>query len=617
MKRAWPFLISLTMINAVSCGPPSADVTAPPPVVSVGPAFAPATQSDSLVPDVRFTDVTESAGIRFEHVNGAFGRRLLPETMGSGAAFLDYDNDGDQDLLLVNSRYWPGFEPPDQLAPTQALYRNRGDGHFEDVTAVVGLDVTMYGIGVTCGDYDNDGWIDLFLTGVGGNRLFQNVEDESGGRRFADRTQTAGIGSPADWPNVSGDEFLAFDTPVSFSSSATFVDYDGDARLDLFVCNYVTWSPRLDLSQSFEFAGLGRSYGPPTAFEGAQCSLYRNRGDGGFDDVSQAAGVHVLGLLDRALGKSLGVVVFDPDDDGWPDIMVSNDTVRNFLFHNTGQGSFVEIGELSGVAYAEGRARGAMGVDWGEYRPGTSALLIGNFADEPNTFLRLDDPGALLFSDVATIEGVAGPSRLLLKFGAVFLDYDLDGRQDLLTCNGHLEPEINKVQASQTYRQPAQLFWNCGVTQRGCFVPATETNAGEDLFQPIVGRSCAYADIDNDGDLDVVLTENGGPARLLRNDGDTGNHWVRFVLQGDGQRSNVSAIGASLTLESNGVTQRRELAAARGYASQSELVATFGLGEQAQVDRVTIRWPGPQGGTQVLTDVSIDRVHDIRQAASQ
>ena len=617
MKYLWPILISLAVMNALACRPPDRDVTAPPPVVSVGPAFGPAAQTESLLPEVRYTDVTESAGIHFDHVNGAFGRRLLPETMGSGAAFLDYDNDGDQDLLLVNSRHWPGFEPPDQPVPTQALYRNRGDGRFDDVTAAVQLDVTMYGIGVTCGDYDNDGWIDLFLTGVGGNRLFQNVADESGGRRFIDRTQTAGVAGSGGWPNASGDEFLAIDAPVNFSSSATFVDYDGDARLDLFVCNYVTWSPRLDLSQSFQFAGLGRSYGPPTAFEGAQCSLYRNLGDGRFDDVSQAAGVQVLGLLDRALGKSLGVVVFDPDNDGWPDIMVSNDTVRNFLFHNTGQGSFVETGELSGVAYAEGRARGAMGIDWGEYRPGTSALLIGNFADEPNTFLRLDDPGALLFSDVATIEGVAGPSRLLLKFGVAFLDYDLDGRQDLLSCNGHLEPEINKVQASQKYEQPAQLFWNCGVSPRGCFVPATAQSAGEDLFQPIVGRSCAYADIDNDGDLDLVLTENGGPARLLRNDGGTENHWVRFVLKGDGRRSNASAIGASLILESNGTTQRRDLAAARGYASQSELVATFGLSEHAQVDRLTIRWPGAEGGTQVLTDLSPDRVHDIRQASPQ
>ena len=299
---------------------------------------------------------------------------------------------------------------------------------------------------------------------------------------------------------------------------------------------------------------------------------------------------------------------------------MANDTVRNFLFRNTGRGTFEEIGELSGVAYAEGRPRGAMGIDWGEYRPGTFAMLIGNFADEPNTFLRLDDPKRLLFSDVATVEGIAGPSRVLLKFSALFLDYDLDGRHDLLTCNGHLEPEINKVQASQFFKQPAQLFWNCGASRqarhRGCFVTVSEGDAGPDLFQPIVGRACAYADIDGDGDLDLVLTENGGSARLLRNDGGSGNHWIRLVLEGDGQRSNRSATGAKIALEADGVVQHREVTSARGYLSQSETTVTFGLGNATRVARVTIRWPGPQGGKQSLTDLSVDKVHVVHQGAS-
>jgi hypothetical protein len=498
-----------------------------------------------------------------------------------------------------------------------ALYRNRGDGAFDDVTAQAGLAVTMYGLGVTAGDYDNDGWADFFVTGVGGNRLFANVADEEGGRRFADRTETAGVGGPGGWPAAGREAFLQVDAPINFSSSAAFLDYDNDGRLDLFVCNYIAWSPAADLGQGFQLVGLGRSYGPPTAFEGAQCLLYRNLGEGRFADVSEQAGIHVFGPLGQPIGKSLGVVVFDPDDDGWPDIAVANDTVRNFLFHNTGKGTFEEIGELSGVAYAEGRPRGAMGIDWGEYRPGGSAMLIGNFADEPNTFLRLDDPRHLAFSDVATAEGVAGPSRLPLKFGAVFLDYDLDGWQDLLTCNGHLEPEIQQVQARQSYRQPAQLFWNCGAAggngRRGCFAVVSETHAGPDLFQPLVGRACAYADIDGDGDLDVVLTENGGRARLLRNEGGHQHHWLRVVLQGDGKRASAGALGAKLTLEAGDRTMHRELTSARGYLSQSEMVVTFGLGQTDKIDRLTIRWPGPDGDRQQLTDLAVDRVHVIRQ----
>lgn len=585
--------------------------------VTVRPAQAPRALNESLIPAVRFQNITETAGIRFRHTNGAFGKRLLPETMGSGGAFVDYDQDGDQDLLLINSCYWPGHEPSNQPAPTMALYRNRGDGTFDDVTVASGLAMTMYGMGVTVGDYDNDGWDDLFVTGVGSNRLFANVAGEQGTRRFVDRTEAAGVAGPGGWPTAGGEEFLKSASAVNYSSSATFMDFDNDGRLDLFVCNYVNWSPAADLSQDFTLVGLGRSYGPPTAFEGAQCLLYRNLGGGKFADVSRQAGVHVLGPIGQAIGKSLGVIALDADDDGWTDLVVANDTVRNFLFHNTGRGSFEEVGELSGVAYAEGRTRGAMGIDWGEYRPGVSAVIIGNFSDEPNTLLRLDDPGRLLFSDVAVAEGLAGPSRMPLKFGALFLDYDLDGRQDLLTCNGNLEPEIQQVQSSQTYRQAAQLFWNCGPGRsdghHGCFAPVSGANAGPDLFEPLVGRACAYADVDGDGDLDLLLTENGGPARLLRNEGGNRQHWLRVVLRGDGKKSNSSAIGAKLTLEAGGQTLRRELNGARGYLSQSELAVTFGLGKTSKVDRLTIRWPGADVGVQTLTDLAVDRVHVIRQ----
>jgi hypothetical protein len=567
-----------------------------------------------LIPAVRFTDMTEAAGIRFRHNNGAAGKKLLPETMGSGVAFLDYDNDGRQDLLFVNCCAWPGHEDGRQPAPTLTLYRNRGDGTFEDVTRAVGLlDVTLFGMGVTVGDYDNDGWPDLFITGVGGNRLFHNER----GRRFVDVTEKAGVGGPGGWPEAPNGDFLRQEKPLVFSTSAAFLDYDGDGWLDLFVCNYVTWSPAFDLSHDFKLNGV-RTYGPPRGFEGAQCLLYRNRGDGTFEDVSARAGIHQVTEEGRPVAKALGVVACDLDDDGWPDILVANDTVRNFLFHNVsdGQGGryFKESGVDAGFAFAAGgSARAGMGIDWGEYRPGRFAVVIGNFADEPNSFLRLDKRRQLWFSESVTGEGIAERSRAVLKFGLFFFDYDLDGRQDLLTCNGHIAPEISQAQPGQTYEQPVQLFWNAGA--KTGFLPVTAEQAGPDLFRPLVGRGCAFADINGDGYLDIVLTENNGPARLLRNEGGNGNNWVRLVLEGNGADSNRSAIGAQVTVEAGRWVQRREVVSGRGYLSQSELPLTFGLGRAGKVDRVTIRWPGKNAGKQVLTNLEVNRPHVIRQPA--
>jgi hypothetical protein len=589
------------------CGRPEDDKKGDP---TVGPPKE--RPRNPNIPKVRFTDITARAGIRFVHANGAFGRKLLPETLGSGVAFIDFDNDGHQDLLLVNSCYWPGHADKKKPAPTLALYRNKGDGTFEDVTRKVGLDVTMYGMGVTVGDFDNDGYDDVFITGVGGSRLFKNVSDGNGGRRFQDVTRDAGdLARSSGWES-SGD-FLERETPIDFPSSAAFLDYDKDGKLDLFVCNYVTWSPKIDLSQGFTLGGRTRAYGPPTHFKGTYCQLFRNLGNGKFEDVSERAGIRVRGELGEAVGKALGVTVADVDDDSWPDIFVANDTVRNFLFHNQGDGTFKERGQEAGVAYAEGTARGAMGCDWGEIRPGRQALAVANFANEPATLLRLDHPQRLLFSDVALIEGLAGPSRIVLKFGLFFFDFDLDGFLDLLICNGHLEPEIHTIQAGQSYKQPAQLYWNSG--KAPCFELVTAKETGPDLFQHMVGRGCAFGDIDGNGTLDVVLTENGGPARLLKNEGGTGNHWIRLVLRGDGKTCNTSAIGARVTLTtSDGRVQHREVTSARGYLSQSELPLTFGLGKAKGVERVEIRWPC-QGAAepQVLTGLAIDRVHRIEQ----
>jgi hypothetical protein len=574
------------------------------------------------VPKIGFTDITQKAGIRFTHNNGSFGKKLLPETMGAGVAFLDFDNDGHQDILFVNSCPWPG--QPKNGQSTLILYRNKGDGTFEDVTEKAGLKVTMYGMGVACGDFDNDGWIDVFITGVGGNKLFRNEKGV-----FKDVTDSMQVGGGGGWSKAAAaGDFLKHLEPMTFSSSATFLDYDGDGKLDLFVCNYVVWSPAFDLNQDFKLTGVGRAFGKPQAFEGTTCYLYRNMGDH-FEDVSEKVGIQVLdtegvveGARRRGAGKSLGVIVCDVDEDGWPDIVVANDTARNFFFHNVegknGERVFVEEGTLAGVAYAvsSNQARGAMGIDWGEYRPGLHALIIANFSNEPNTFLRLDNRARRSFQDVAMGEGIAGKSRAPLKFGAFFFDYDLDGRLDLLTCNGHLEPDIALVQPGQTYAQPPQLFWNTGLKTQRSFEEVTAKEAGGDLFKPMVGRGCAYADIDGNGSLDVVLTANGGTARLLRNnacDAQDRHHWVRLVLKGDGKKSNKSAIGARVEVKVGDTVLRREVLGARGYLSQSELPITIGLGKATRADRITIYWPGKNAGKQVIEGLAADKVHVVEQ----
>ncbi len=577
-------------------------------------------------PKVPFTDVTTVAGIQFTHFNGAVGKKLLPETMGGGVCVLDFDLDGWQDLVFIGSCPWPGHKEPES-GPVGSLqcYRNKGDGTFEDVTATSGLTVPMYGLGACSGDFNGDGYPDLFVTGVGGCKLFKNVAAEGGQRKFHDQTTEAGLtNTEGRWPHdLAAADFLLYREPVEFATTATFLDYNGDGRLDLFVCRYVKWAPAIDLSIDATLTGIGRAYLPPQQFEGSQCVLYENRDGKQFVDVSEASGIKVVeregtksDARERPVAKSLGVIICDPDGDGWPDLLVANDTVRNFFFHNvpnaSGDRKFEEKGVNSSAAYAEGRARGAMGIDWGEYLPGKHGLVIANFANEPITFLTVQDPKKPRFTDSALAVGLAGPSRFWLKFGTFFFDYDLDGRLDLLVCNGHLEPEISRVQAGQLYAQPPQLFWNTGDQQR-LFEPVTPEQSGNDLFHPIVGRGSAFLDYDGDGDLDVVLIENNGKARLLRNDANLGNRFLRLNLIGNGKSSNTSAIGAQVTIKVGDKSFRRDVAGARGYLSQSELPITFGLGTHEKVDEVSVLWPGKAMERQVWTQLKGNTNYTLRQ----
>jgi len=556
------------------------------------PLTAPTFPSRALeqLPVVHFTDVTVDSGIRFVHSNGAYGDKLLPETMGGGVAFLDFDGDGDQDLFFVNSTWWPGKVPEGQPTPTMALYRNDGRGRFEDVTAGSGLDISFYGAGVAVGDYDNDGSPDVFLTGVGASHLLRNL----GNGKFLDVTAAAGVGG----------------TTNDWSTGAAWVDYDNDGDLDLFVCHYVRWTRAIDFEVNYRIDGIGRAYGPPMNFEGSFPALYRNESNGRFTDVSSSSGLQIKNpSTGRPVAKSLAVAPVDIDNDGWIDLAVANDTVQNFLFRNLHNGTFEEIGSRSGIAFdAYGLARGAMGIDAARFRNDDAlGIAIGNFANEMNAlYVSQRDP--LVFADEAITEGVGPASRLLLKFGMFFFDYDLDGRLDVLTANGHLEAEINKVQQSQSYRQPAQLFWNRGEGGMS-FIPVPGEKCGPDLFKPIVGRGSAFADMDGDGDLDVVMTQIAGPPLLLRNDQALGHHWLRLKLTGT--KSNRDAIGAWIKVRVGRQTLSRQVMPTRSYLSQSELPVTFGLGGASRVDEVTVTWPG--GVVQRLTGLRIDALTKVSQ----
>ena len=515
-------------------------------------------------PSVRLTDVTASAGISFTHNNGAFGKKYLPETLGAGAAFFDFDNDGRQDLFLVNGTSWPGHTPS---ASRSKLYRNAGGGAFVDATTRAGLSVDLYGMGAAAADFDNDGWQDLLVTAVGQNRLFRN----SGKGTFVDVTARAGLGSR-----------------IGFSTSSMWFDYDRDGWLDLLICNYVRWTPETDVRCSVD--GKQKAYCTPEAYRGATSWLFRNRGNGTFEDVTAKAG-----LFD-ATSKSLGVTLVEYDADPWPDVFIANDTQPNKLSRNNGNGTFVELGLKAGLALSEeGRARAGMGVDAADVdNSGTTTVVITNFSGEMLGLYRPVGDGQ--FQDAAPRSEVGRATRQTLGFGCFFFDVDLDGLQDLLVVNGHIDDTFTRANSRVAYAEPPHLFHNRG---RGQFTDIVSAIGGA-FAQPKVGRGAAFADIDGDLDLDVVITTNGGPAAIYRNDSPLSSRALRLQLRG--VTSNRDGIGARVRVAAGRDRFSRTVKTGSSYLSQSELPLTFGLGAATKADRVVVEWPS--GKTDEIKDLA-------------
>jgi enediyne biosynthesis protein E4 len=517
-------------------------------------------------PSIQFTDVTRSSGITFTHHTGAFGKKYLPETLGPGVAFIDYNGDGWQDLFFTNGKDWPGQRGRTSMPH---LFRNDRNGTFTDVTRAAGFAVEAYGLGVAVGDYDNDGDDDLFMATVGQSLLFRNTNGT-----FADVTKTAGLAGPNE-----------------FSTGAAWVDFDRDGNLDLVVGNYVQWTPETDLFCTLD--GTNKSYCTPESYKGTSVRLWRNSREGRFEDVTAKAG-----LLD-ATSKTLGVAVLDVNQDLWPDLLFANDTQPNRLYINNGKGAFAERGVLSGIAFSEeGVARAGMGVDTADYdRSGNPSVIITNFSNQMLALYHNEGNG--LFVDEAPRSPVGRATLLTLGFGCFFFDYDLDGWLDIFVANGHIDSDIERIQSRIKYAQSPHIFRNTG---KGMFAEVTQS-LGPQLSRPRVARGAAYGDFDNDGDLDIVMTTNGGPAVLLRNDRKA-NHSLRIRLVG--ARSNRDGLGALVRVTAGGETQTLMLRSGSSYLSQSEKILTFGMGNRTQADAVEIRWPS--GAVGKLTDVKTGTV---------
>ena len=535
----------------------------------------PGAERDGGGPAIKLVNVSNAAGIRFEHATGATGRKYLPETLGSGVTVFDADGDGRQDVLFMSGISLDPGAPPQSSA--LRLFRNNGQGAFEDVTAKAGLNVQIYAMGAAAGDFDNDGRPDLAVTGVGQSRLFRN----EGEGRFVDVTAKAGLG------NRTG-----------FSTSALWIDYDRDGLLDLVICNYVRWTPQTDIFCSAD--GKTKSYCTPEAYPGATSWLYRNRGNGTFEDVTAKSG-----LLDTT-SKALGVTMLDFDVDGWPDLFVANDTQPNKLYRNRGNGTFQEVGAQAGLAFSEdGRARAGMGTDAADFdNSGAPSLVVTNFSGEMLGLYSPVRPG--VYADRAPGSELGKASRMTLGFGCFFFDADLDGLLDLLVVNGHIDDRVART-GRVNYAETPHLFHNRG---KGQFVDVAR-EAGADFAAPKVGRGAAFGDIDLDGDLDILITTNGGPAALYRNDLSQGRNSFRLTLRG--VKSNRDAIGAHVRVKTGNAVQTRMVRTGSSYLSQSELPLTFGLGSASTADDVSIDWPS--GTKQRLTGLRAGRSYVVTEGS--
>ena len=523
---------------------------------------------------IHFADITRAAGIHFVQNNGAFGKKYLPETMGSGVAFIDYDNDGWQDLFFVNGTGWRGH--PGHVS-TPVLYHNNHDGTFTDVTKKAGLAIPMYGMGVAVGDYDNDGYDDLLVTTYGHVHLFHNNRNGT----FTDVTRKAGL-----------------EGPDEFGASAAWVDYDRDGHLDLVVANYVQWSLQKDLYCTMD--GKSKSYCTPETYPGESVRLWHNRGNGTFEDVTKKAG-----LYDTS-SKSLGITVFDANQDGWPDIAISNDTQPNKLYINNHNGTFTEQGVPAGIAYsADGVARAGMGIDAGDYdHSGYPSLLVTNFSNQMVALFHNEKNG--LFADIGPESEIGRASLLTLGFGCFFFDYNLDGWPDIYVADGHLDSDIERIQQRVRFAEPPHLFRN----MNGKGFEDVAAAMGKEFDAARVARGAAHGDINNDGAPDIAITTNGGPASLFLNEGTT-NHALRIKLEGT--KSNRDGIGAEVSVKAGNLAQKEMLRSGSSYLSASELVLTFGLGQASQADVVEVHWPS--GATDRLTNVKADEIVTVKEGA--
>ena len=523
-----------------------------------------------------FTVVTAEAGLgQFRHNTGGFGESLMPEIVGGGGGFIDYDGDGWEDILLVAGGTWPHHT--EERIQGVYLYRNNGDGSFEDVSAEAGLgSIHTYGFGITVADYDNDGDQDFFLTTLYQNRLFRNEEG-----RFEDVAAASGLTGEAVW-----------------STSAVFFDADVDGWLDLYVGNYVDWTPENDLECRYEDVKV---FCTPQEYAGLASRFYHNNGDGTFTDQTEERGF--LAGVDTTKDKTLGIAMLDYNLDGWIDITTGNDTENDMLYTNQGNGFFREEGLASGVAVSQhGRARAGMGVDAGVVdSSGAESIFVGNFSDESVSVFKYVGNGQ--FQDQSAVSRLAYPSNLTLTFGLALFDVDLDTDLDLLTANGHVLTHINKISQAIQFKQSPQMYLNRGNGVFDEYEPADSA-----LQKPMVARGLAYSDYDRDGDLDVLFVENGGPAHLWRND-TAGGSYLRVRLEG--VEANRDAVGARVEAVAGNLTMYRMVRTGGSFLSSSEKVLTFGLGPRDTVDTLRVFWPG--GAVETFTAIEGNQVLHIKE----